>query len=123
MASEKTEAIVPEPHEMFKDFMHGRDSYNGLDYDPKNKKVMAFRSEIKAIQKIGHNHGLCEGEVLLLINWLYKRGMVWETIRWGEMNDVKTFVANNATRMPEVTNLARGIIAEPKVSGEQRTDW
>jgi hypothetical protein len=85
----------------------GKAGNDGLDHDPNRDECKAFKEELAAIQRTGRNHGLDEGSTLILINWLYKRGMVWETIPYGEMDDVKRFVANNHAQIREAINMSR----------------
>jgi hypothetical protein len=79
-------------------------NFSQLRDDPRFKM---FRDKLKAIQTEGTSNGACEGEVLLMIIRGYwsksgKKNLQWDTIPYGEMDDVKEFIKNNIDRRREI---------------------
>lgn len=91
--------------------------FENLRRDPRFEKL---RTKLREIQNVGREKGACEGEVLQLINKGYfKPGYVWDTIPYGEMDDIKEFVRNNVeSRLkilhPEMFELLRSNVAVGK---------
>jgi len=59
-----------------------------------SKTLIEFNSKIKEIQEIGIKQGLDIGVMLLMINKTY--GYTWRTIPYGKIQEIKTFISNNA---------------------------